>query len=325
MASAEDLTGWCPARLFLKEGEWRVDWRYLGDLRFNTRSFFDHVIDTALFHPFAAAFWRDTPLDAMVEWAERIPRIPVRGVIHHMSRCGSTLVNRMLGTCPANIALSEPSPLDIILRAPWPDKDRLRIARAWVAACAHPRFGERFVFVKADCWHFRFVPFLQEAFPEAKWIFLYREPVEVIVSHAVEPSPWTTRGLMDPALLDLTPAEAFGMTREDYLGKSLGIILEWAIRNARDPAGLLVNYSELPEAFFSRILPHLGVEFSAEEIAAMEAASLHNAKEPSLRFEPDTQRKRQEAKPWMREVAARWIDPHYRTLEEMRRTVERPL
>ncbi len=45
-----------------------------------------------------------------------------------------------------------------------------------------------------------------------------------------------------------------------YLGKSLGVVLEWAIRNAQDPRGILVNYSELPSAFSDRILPHFGIE-----------------------------------------------------------------
>lgn len=323
MALAEDLTGWCPVRLFPRGGEWRVDWRYLGDARFNSRSFFDHVIDGAMQHPFTAMFWRDTPLEIMLAWADRAPRLPVRGIVHHMSRCGSTLVSGMLGACEANIALSEPSPMDTILRAPIPHDDRLRLARAWVAACAWARSGERSVFIKADCWHFRYVPFLREAFPEARWIFLYREPVEVIVSHVQEPSPWTTQGLMDPALLDLTPEEAGALSREDYLGKSLGIVLEWAIRNAADPAGILVNYSELPRAFPERILPHFGVAYSPEEIAQMEAASLRNAKEPSLSFEPDVERKQKAAKPWMEEIAARWIDSHYRTLEAMRNCIHR--
>ncbi len=54
--------------------------------------------------------------------------------------------------------------MDVILRAPISHEQRLRLARAWVAACAVPRFGERAVFIKADCWHFRYVQFLQEAF-----------------------------------------------------------------------------------------------------------------------------------------------------------------
>ncbi len=318
MALAEDLTGWCPVRLFSRGGEWRVDWRYLGDVRFSSRSFFDLAIDRAMQRPFTALFWRDTPIEAMLEWADCVPKLPVRGIIHHMSRCGSTLVSKMLGACEGNIALSEPSPLDVILRTPISHEERLRLARAWVTACTVPRFGERAIFIKADCWHFRYVEFLQEAFPEARWIFLYREPIEVIVSHVQEPSPWTTQGLMDAALLDMTAEEAAALSREDYVGKSLGIVLEWAIRNAQDPCGMLVNYSELPGAFLDRILPHFGVAYSVEEVAAMEAAAQQNAKEPALAFEADVERKQKAAKPWMRDVAARWIEPHYGTLEALR-------
>ncbi len=50
----------------------------------------------------------------------------------------------------------------------------------------------------------------------------------------------------------------------------------------------------------------------------MEAAAQQNAKEPTLTFEVDVERKQKAAKPWMREVSARWIEPHYRTLEALR-------
>jgi hypothetical protein len=304
--------------LFPRRGEWRVDWRYLGDAPFSSRPFFDDVVTAALWNPFPAAFWRDTPVQTMLDWAERIPAVPVRGIVHHMSRCGSTLVNRMLAACPANIALSEPSPLDIILRARLPREERIRWARAWVTACARPRTGERAIFIKADCWHFRETSFFQEAFPEARWIFLYREPLEVVVSHVQEPSPWTARGMMDPALLGLSQQEALALTQEDYLGKALGVILEWARERADDPQGLFVNYRELPDAFRERILPHLGVEYSASDVELMEAAAKRNAKEPSVDFQPDVERKQKAVKPWMREVAERWISPHYRALEEMK-------
>jgi hypothetical protein len=213
--------------------------------------------------------------------------------------------------------------MDAILRVPISHEERIRLARAWAAACAYPRFGEHAVFIKADCWHLQYSEFLQEAFPEARWIFLYREPIEVIVSHVEEPSPWTSQGMMDPGLLGVTPEEAFGLSREDYLGKSLGIILEWAIRSAGDSRGMLVNYSELPGAFSERILRHFGVKYSDEEIAVMDAAKGQDAKEPTFFFEADVERKQKSAKPWMREIAARWIDPHYQRLEGLRREIWR--
>ncbi len=71
-----------PHSIIFTRRRWRVDWRYLGDVRFD-RSFFDHAIDRAMQRPFTALFWRDTPIEAMLEWADRVPKLPVRGVIHH--------------------------------------------------------------------------------------------------------------------------------------------------------------------------------------------------------------------------------------------------
>lgn len=316
------MTGWCPARLFFRDGKLRVDWRYVGGLRFNRGPFFHNAIETAMELPFCAMFWRETAADVLIDWAKRSPGAPPRGFIHHMSRCGSTLISGMLGACDANISLAEPSPMDVILRGPFSEEDRLELARAWLSACAQPHHGERTAFVKFDSRHVREVPFLRQAFPGVPWIFLYREPLEVVVSHVRHPAPWGVKGMLDATFIGLYAQEAHALSAEDYLGKALGTILEWAVQYAGDPEGMLVEYSELPAAFTGRILPHFGVDYSSEEISSMQAASARNAKEPDVLFQPDGERKQKAVKPWMREITDRWIRPHYEKLEQLRRAAQ---
>jgi hypothetical protein len=52
-----------------------------------------------------------------------------------------------------------------------------------VAALGQARAGETRLFLKLDCWHMRDLPLFRRAFPNTPWVFLYRDPVEVLVSH----------------------------------------------------------------------------------------------------------------------------------------------
>src|SRR5262249_57696026 len=92
-----------------------VDWWHLGGVRF-TDPFFEQTIATAMAHPFNLLFRPATQLRALA--APATPELRPAGLIFHMSRCGSTLVAQMLAALAGNVVLSEPTPLDHVLRAP---------------------------------------------------------------------------------------------------------------------------------------------------------------------------------------------------------------
>src|SRR5690348_15298359 len=105
---------WVPAQIRSTPAGPMVDWCHLGDLRF-TAPFFAQTIERAMSHPFNQLLRPSTPLAAMAEPAA--PELRPAGLIFHMSRCGSTLVSRMLAALAQNVVLSEPGPLDQILHA----------------------------------------------------------------------------------------------------------------------------------------------------------------------------------------------------------------
>jgi hypothetical protein len=82
--------------------------------------------------------------------------------------------------------------------------------------------------------------------------------------------------------------------------------------------GLLVNYRQLPDALFTAILPHFGVECGAADRAAMAEAARFDAKTPSFEFEPDSGAKQRVATPVARAAAERWLGELYRRLEALR-------
>ena len=95
---------WAPAQIRWTPSGPLVDWCHLGDLRF-ADPFFEQTIERAMAHPFNLLFRRATSLAAMGEPAQ--PELKPAGLIFHMSRCGSTLVSRMLAASPENMVLSE--------------------------------------------------------------------------------------------------------------------------------------------------------------------------------------------------------------------------
>jgi hypothetical protein len=85
-----------------------------------------------------------------------------------------------------------------------------------------------------------------------------------------------------------------------------------------DNGGMLVNYTQLPEAAWGNIARHFAVTFSPDEIARMQKMALYDAKRPRQRFEADGESKRLEVSDAARAAAARWISPHFDALERLR-------
>jgi hypothetical protein len=115
--SGAAMAGWVPIRFCWHEGRPVLDWCRLDSRRF-TEPFFDETVSACLRRPFNRLFRRLTPIDTLLEWQERSPGLPPSGFAFHMSRCGSTLVARMLAAVPRHVVLSEADPIDALLRAP---------------------------------------------------------------------------------------------------------------------------------------------------------------------------------------------------------------
>ena len=225
---------------------------------------------------------------------ETNPSVPVAGFIFHMSRCGSTLISQMLAASESNVVASEPAPLDAVLRAhihdpQLPRARQVRWVRGMVAALGQSRAGaERHLFVKLDSWHVHQADLLREAFPHAPFLFLYREPVEVMASHARVPAAWTVPGMLNPLALLLRNEDWNPQHMEVYGARALAKICEGGLELALRHRAMLVNYQELPHAMFSRVARQF--KLGLEQIPAMLEKSQHNARRaPASRLSPTRQ------------------------------------
>lgn len=308
--------GWLPAEVAQVDGRAAVAWLRFGQRRL-AESFYDDSLVHQRFLPFNRLFAVRTPLDDLEAWVGALPALEPAGLVFHMSRCGSTLAARMLAASPAHVVLSEAAPINAITqRADLDDAAKVTLLRAMVAALGQARNGESRLFLKLDCWHSRDLPLFRRAFPDAPWIFLYREPIEVMVSQTRRRGAQMVPSLVPPSTFGLDLAN--GVPDDDYCARVLAAVCEGAARYHPAGGGRLVNYRQLPEALFTEILPHFGVTPSDAEVGAMRAAALRDAKAPEQAFAPDVQDKRQAATPALREICERRLDAVYRRLEAMR-------
>jgi hypothetical protein len=306
-----------PVQVSATGGDVYVDWAYFGARRL-TGPFFEDAIRRALALPFNALFRYRMTMRDFAGNSDVAHSLAPAGFIFHMSRCGSTLVAQMLAALPDAIVLAEAAPLDMIvqLARAWPDmpeSDHVRMLTAMVAAYGRRRSADtRRYIIKLDSWHTLALPLFRRAFPSVPWVFLYRDPVEVMVSQMRQRGIQTVPTLMPPALYAIDGAAT--MRGEEYCARVLAKTCCAALAHLTN-GGLPVNYRELPDAVFSRILPHFGMTIGADEETAMRHAARYDAKAPAFEFSDDSASKQRGASELVRALAARHLGPVYRELE----------
>lgn len=312
--------GWLPVQTRWRGQKLDVDWAYLGSRRL-CKPFFEESVGSGLSKPFNRLFGCSTPIEALSGWLRDHPGLQPDGFIFHMSRCGSTLVSQMLAAVPRNIVISEAGPIDAVVRA---RRNRPDLCDAQHAAWLRWIIGalgqarsrqERHLFVKLDSWHTLALPLFRRAFPNVPWIFLYRDPVEVLVSQLKRRGMHMVPGLIDDVFgFDASQAS---LPPELYCAQVLERICDGMLQEYAPGRALLVEYRQLPAALWTDVLPHFGVPCTEHDRAAMAAAARYDAKQPELPFINDTSAKRNVATDAVRS-AARTLSGLHARLEAVR-------
>jgi hypothetical protein len=193
------------------------------------------------------------------------------------------------------------------------DAWRIGGLRAIVSALGRKRRPvERHCIVKLDAWHALDLPIVERAFPGVPWFFVYRDPVEVMVSHQRTASRFMAP-VNAPSLFGIELADAVRMPQEEYRARVLARICDTVLSANPSPAQL-VSYTELPGAIERRIAPAFGIELGPEG----RAAARFDAKRPDRTFVPDGEEKRRSASPAIRAAVRRFAAAPYAQLEALR-------
>jgi len=311
---------WLPAALVPAPGQLAIDWIHFGDIPLHD-SFFEDSLRRARRRPINALLKVCTPLGILGKLPSADATTAPDGLIFHMSRCGSTLLSQMLAAMPGSTIVSEAPPLDAIVQMTHSHPEatldqRVALVRGMAAALGRDRFGNRRHYViKTDSWHSLALPLFRAAFPDTPWVFLFRDPTEVMVSQM------RMRGLQTVPGTQLDPVFAIpdplSLSTEDYIARVLNRVTQAAIDHADLGGGLFIDYADLPDAVERRILPHFGIGADPEALAAMRLAATWDAKTPSFAFAPDAEDKRRSAGDAIRAAVTTHLDEPHRRLRAL--------
>ena len=322
-----ELAQWTPIRLTLERPEPLVDWCDLRGIAFREPFFMQTVARWAGEQPDGAPAPRAvirTTLSTL-EAVDGVGQcLEPSGFIFHMSRCGSTVLSRLLGTVPAAFVVSEAEPINSFLEA---DPSTLNEAalvaclRLMIRALGRRRFGdERHYVVKFSSWNVRRLALLRAAFPRVPWVFVYRSPVEVVNS-VLKGSPGWMQLQRYPAqaehLLGIPASACADMAPAEFCARALAGFCAAAV-DGDDGTPLFVNYTDLPAAAWGPVARHFDIPLAAEHVSRMRYEAGYYAKDAAPRpFVADDAQKRV-ATPEIAALAARWLDPLHAEMQARR-------
>jgi len=319
-----ELNRWTPIRLAWQTDQPEIIWAPLGTRRFR-EPFFEQTIAAAMRQPGPLFFQRTTPVSALESISENTPR--PAGFIFHMSRCGSTLVTQVLSSLPSHRVISEAPLLDTMLEARLRDprithERHLKWFRGMVHALGHGRAGEHRSFFKFDVAHALQLPFIREAFPDVPWIFIYRDPIEVLVSQHRQRGSQMIPGMIDPRRFGLSPQDVAAMSFDTYTARVIALACSAVLSfdAGQIAGGLLINHRDLPGAIWKKLTGFLGLELPDSDLAIMREAATFSGKNPSIKYTDDSDQKKRAAHDGLRALADQWLAGPYQQLESVRRS-----
>lgn len=215
------------------------------------------------------------------------------GFIFHLSRCGSTLLSGCLAELDDTSVLSE-SPLltALLLDATLTDAHKRAALPRLVALQAAPFAGRGRTVVKWNAWDlFRF-PLIDAAFPGVPRVLLFREPEEILASHARSAGRHMAG---DPSLAALHPSLVV-RAQGDLLDFRIGVLraLAQAMQDAAaSPAARSIDYAQLDADGIDVACRHFGLVPSAQAAARIAQRRRVHSKAPDQPFAADSAHKRQ--------------------------------
>ncbi|HXZ03017.1 MAG TPA: hypothetical protein VEI03_23720 [Stellaceae bacterium] len=316
MGDAAALAGFTPVSLALASGAASIDWGDLTGWRFSD-PFFDQTVER--WAGSAAPRLARTGLDAL-EALDETPSLDPAALIFHLSRCGSTLVSRLLSRVPGMLVVAEPKPVNTLLLAgpaALGEAEAARLLRLLVRALGRRRFGDEQCYaLKLSSWNVARLDLFRRAFPEAKLIWVQRRPIEVMASLIADPPGWLAlRGLPQAAerLFGMAPEALRGLDAARFCAHALAALL--AAARAAGGARLAVDYRDLPEAVWTRIAPFIGVDLGESEIALLREEARYHAKDPGRRLFSGDPPGRAAPPDALRALVEEKLEPLYRAIE----------
>jgi len=224
------------------------------------------------------------------------------GFVFHESRVGSTLIANFLASDPWALVFSESTPVaNAILHCTTCSKERqLKLFQNVLTLMGRSPYHKR-LFIKSQSITTTRIHIPLEAFPNTPWAFVFRQPVQTMMSH-LDPAKGSAtapclRSKRSPptevsnalrkvgGISSRTPNEAWCAAHLSMLcSHALQAYEEFNATDSNSPRALLINYESLPGIVPRGLLPHFHVPVSKAWIKKMEVESKHYSKSRSSKF-----------------------------------------
>ena len=317
--SIERLTSWLPVDALIEDGQPAIEWMDMAEVDCREPFLFQTIERVRKERKV-----QTTGLEALLEFEKVSDSLSPSGFIFHTSRSGSTLVANACRTLNDSLVISEAPVIPKLIGRLFTDTEGdktkellyLALLRAAVSALGQRRSGtERNYFIKFTSTCFLQFANLRRIWPRVPALFLYRHPVEVMVSNLKRIPSWLeieNDPAVSAAIIGIQPEQLFGMSREEYCARALGQYYA-AAESLADENTMLLDYDELSLAKLLSIIRFFGIEPSREEIDKVTETARLDAKDPhrSDLFHPDGGKKRDEASEYVIQLAEEWAMPAY--------------
>ena len=273
------FAGWLPFDATWHGHKLVIEWCFLGERSMKEPFFFESVEVVKC----DSGNIRTTPAMSFDEFGAIVSSfdaIPPTCLLFHMSRCGSTLVSRMLSQAAKNVVVSEPDVINAILMAP-PDIPS-SIVDNWlklmVSALGQKRSSsQNSLYLKLSSWNTIHVDRFRRIFPDVPLAFLVRNPAEVLASLLRSPPGW---GQPD-VLCRLVRPEKLALSGE-YSNSNmyLKIIKLYLIYMKKfKEISLIMNYKDMPDSVWRQLLPFCKQMVLNSDVIAMQETSKYYSKD----------------------------------------------
>lgn len=252
------------------------------------------------------------------------------GFIFHMSKCGSTLMSKVLDQPESLFVIKEATPLHEnlwqYLTNNWKNSveltdDNLRLIRNLISLLGRHRLEEQTsYFVRFRSWNIAFVEAIQHAFPETPSLFMYRDPVKVMASILNKPTTGLPRlndcgaaafitGYSQKELSQMDALQYFTRFYKQYMHVSLT-----KMQNTH-----YLNYHHLNKTNLDKIVRNVyNYSPSKADLSLMQSQFDTYSKDDSgtVRFTSDSKEKQKLVTPEMRQAAEEHLMGMYQKLEK---------
>ena len=245
------------------------------------------------------------------------------GFIFHMSRCGSTVLTNSLSKTN-NVITHSPVSFKFwkYITKNWTEPytniedDRIAMYKNLLFSMGKKNKKTFFKFCSFETY---FLPLVMELFPKKPFLFIFREPLEVLVSLLNYSPRWVRDRKSNFGLFftDISPSEIKKINLLNYFEKILINILSTVLKTS-NPNIHYLNYIRLKPQYIEEILKKAFTYHPTQnEIKKMQLQFKYYSKGKNLKhFIPDSEKKKKLVTPQIKICAENLLKDIYKKLEK---------